>query len=130
MPNEKRALGIEYLCQRCGVTFSDLSRISGISRATLYKLKSGGSVRKSTVVKLLQSMEKMNRFARVRYQIKEELKELGARRKRADLISEVLDDLDDLILELRTRDERLTGQQRSRLEEYSDELRKMVQEES
>lgn len=91
---------IQYICDQCSLTISDLHRISRLSRTTLTSLRDGKHVRRSTVIKLLSSLSQSKKCLKVKSEILLELRRLNAENLPARRPKEILEDLEEIILEV------------------------------
>jgi transcriptional regulator with XRE-family HTH domain len=71
-------LPLPQLRAACGLSVSDIHRISDVSRATLHKLERGEYVRFDTAAHILQKMYDHRKCERAAVLISEELKRIGA----------------------------------------------------
>lgn len=102
MSDEKATFDIQEICEICGVTLSDINRISSVSRTTLYSLGRGEFVRKATVVRLLQCLLLSAKCIHARPLIRQHLRRLSASGGNRRTASDIVQTLDDLVIDIAT----------------------------
>lgn len=126
MSSEKETTNVRSVCDQCDLTISDLSRISGVSRTTIYALDRGEPVRRATVVRLLRALGQSKRCNPVWEQIRAELRRMGAGTGRARTAREVIDALDEIVLDVATIGDAQGSYDHSRLVQLVRELDRIV----
>ena len=128
MSMEKANLNIRAICDACGMTISDMNRITSVSRTTLYALDRGDFVRKATVVRLLQTLLSSNRYEAGRQLIRQNLRRLNASGGRRRTAEDIVQALDDLILDVATIHDAPGDFDLGRLQSLTQELDRVVKQ--
>jgi DNA-binding XRE family transcriptional regulator len=95
-------INLRALRLMCGASISDVQRLTGASRTTLYALEAGKHVRDTTAVRILKALAKSSKFAKAHADIEVLLRREGVTRVTARSATEVLDRLDDIIIDVGT----------------------------
>lgn len=93
MSYETEKLELRRLRMRCGLSISELARITTSSRSTLYSLENGEAVRRSTVINILKNMRNAEACAASHSEIDLELRRLGVAASTESRADQLLADL-------------------------------------
>jgi len=101
MPYEKeKIVDLEMLRKGCGLSVTELHRLAGTSRTTIYALERGQSVRRDAVVPLLQAMHKHPKCSTVRTEVKRKLKQLGVFAHSPEAAEDLIEAMEDVAADL------------------------------
>lgn len=84
----------------CGMTISELNRVSGISRTTIYAYEKGEAIKRETEIELLEAIRRNKKAVGIRAEIGIALKELGVSPCESGNVSNIVTELNSIRCEL------------------------------